>query len=169
MKKNILKIIGSTILTFTVISIAAFGVVFAQEESKGEFQNGGGGRLVGTWDARVAITNCQTGAEIRSFDSIGTFMFGGTMLDSTSGIPQALKTPGHGVWSHVWGNTYKFSFKSFGFDAAGNFTGWTIIRHEAVLDPRGDEYSSSGTAEFYAPNGTLVGTGCSATTAVRFE
>lgn len=166
MKKNILKIIGGTILTFAVISTIAFGIVSAQDKS--EFQ-GGGGRLVGTWDARVAITNCQTGAEIRSFDSIGTFMFGGTMLDSTSGMPQALKTPGHGVWSHVWGNTYKFSFKSFSFDPAGNFTGWTIIRHEAVLDPRGDEYSSSGTAEFYAPNGTLVGTGCSATTAVRFE
>lgn len=166
MKKNILKIIGGTILTFAVISIAALGIVSAQNKS--EFQNGGG-RLEGTWDTRVAITNCQTGAEIRSFDSIGTFMFGGTMLDSTSGMPQALKTPGHGVWSHVAGNTYKFSFKSFSFDAAGNFTGWTIIRHEAVLDPRGDEYSSSGTAEFYAPNGSLVGTGCSATTAVRFE
>jgi hypothetical protein len=165
MKTNFVKIIGGTMLILAIISLVAYGIVFAQDKS--DFQSGG--RLEGTWDARVAITNCQTGAEIRSFASIGTFMFGGTMIDSTSGMPQALKTPGHGVWSHVAGNTYKFSFKSFGFDPAGVFTGWTIIRHEAVLDSKGSEYASSGTAEFYAPNGTLVGTGCSATTAVRFE
>jgi len=168
MKRNFVKIISGTILTLAVISAAAFGIAYGQEENKAEFQNGGG-RLEGTWNARVAITNCQTGAEIRSFASIGTFMSGGTMLDSTSGMAQALKTPGHGVWSHLAGNTYKFAFKSFSFDAAGVFTGWTIIRHEAVLNSKGDEYASSGTAEFYAPNGTLTGTGCSSTTAERFQ
>jgi hypothetical protein len=167
MKTNFVKIIRRSVSTLAIISLAASGALFAQD-GKAD-QRGGGGRLEGTWDSRVAITDCQTGAEIRSFASIGTFMFGGTMIDSTSGVPQALKTPGHGVWSHVAGRTYKFSFKSFGFDASGNFTGWTIIRHEAVLNALGDAYASAGTAEFYAPNGTLVGTGCSATTAVRFE
>ena len=165
MKRNFVKIIGGTILTLTAISALACYAVFAQEKTK--FR--GGGRLEGTWDARVSIINCQTGAVIRSFDSVGTFMSGGTMIDSTSGTSQALKTPGQGVWRHVWGSTYQFSFKSFSFDAAGNFTGWTIIRHEAVLDVRGNEYSSAGTAEFYAANGNLIATGCSATTALRFE
>lgn len=167
MKNKILKITGGTILTLAVVLTIVFGIT-AQEKSESR-AGGNGGRFVGTWDVWVSITNCQTGAEIRSFPSIGTVMFGGTLLDSTSAFPQSLKTPGHGVWSHVGGNTYKFSFKSFSFDAAGNFTGWTIIRHEAVLDSKGDEYTSSGTAEFYAPNGTQVGAGCSSTTAVRFE
>ncbi|HVE59587.1 MAG TPA: hypothetical protein VNB22_22445 [Pyrinomonadaceae bacterium] len=166
MKRNFVKIIGVTVLTFMVISIVAFGVVCAQDKS--ELQNGGG-RLEGTWDVRVSIINCQTGAEIRNFASLTTFMSGGITLDSTSGTPQALKTPGQGVWRHVGGNTYQFSFKSFSFDAANNFTGWTIIRHEAVLDSRGNEYTSAGTAEFYAANGNQVGAGCSSTTAVRFE
>ena len=129
----------------------------------------GGGRLAGTWDVQVTIRNCQTGAEIRSFASLTMFMFGGTMIDSTSGIPQALKTPGQGVWSHASGDTYRFSFKSFSFDAAGNVTGWTKIIHEAELDSNGNQYSSAGTAEFYAPNGTLITTGCSTTNATRFE
>ena len=98
-----------------------------------------------------------------------TFMFGGTLLDSTSGTPQALRTPGHGVWSHVGGNTYRFSFKTFGFDPGNNFTGWTKITHEASLDSNATQFSSAGTAEVYAPNGTLVFTGCSSTTATRFE
>ena len=130
---------------------------------------GGGGRLEGPWDVQVTIRNCQTGGEIRHFASLTMFMFGGTLIDSTSGIPQALKTPGEGAWSHVSGNTYRFTFKSFSFDAAGNFTGWTKITHEAELDSNGEQYTSSGTSEVYAPNGTLIFTGCSTTTATRFE
>ncbi|MEO7673001.1 MAG: hypothetical protein ABIU09_02860, partial [Pyrinomonadaceae bacterium] len=118
---------------------------------------------------QVTIRNCQTGAAIRTFPSVGTFMSGGTTLDSTSGVPQALKTPGQGVWSHVGGNTYRFKFKSFSFDAANNFTGWTIIQHQANLDHSGDQYESGGTAEVYAPNGSLLFTGCSTTTATRFQ
>ena len=165
MKNNIVKIIGGMVLAFLIISTIGFGFAFAQSQSKAQ----GGGRLEGTWDVQVTIRNCQTGAAIRTFASIGTFMSGGTLLDSTSGTPQALKTPGQGVWSHTGGNTYNFKFKSFSFDASGNFTSWTIINHEAHLNSRADEYDSAGTAEVYAPNGNLIFTGCSSTTATRFE
>ncbi|HEX6731886.1 MAG TPA: hypothetical protein VF074_17800, partial [Pyrinomonadaceae bacterium] len=160
MKNRFLKAIGGLALVISLVAI--FAPIWASGQ-------GGGGRLEGTWDVRVTLRNCQTGAEMRSFDSLTTFTFGGITLDSTSGIPQALKTPGHGVWSHVSGNTYRFSFKSFSFDTAGNFTGSTKITHEAVLDSIGAEYTSAGTAEGYAPNGNLIFTGCSTTTATRFE
>jgi hypothetical protein len=130
---------------------------------------GGGGRLEGTWDVRVTIRNCQTGAEIRSFDSVTTFIFGGITIDSTSGMPQALKTPGQGVWNHVSGNIYHISFKTFNFDPANNYTGWTKITHQVELDSNGNAYTSAGIAEVHAPNGTLLTTGCSTTTATRFE
>jgi hypothetical protein len=160
MRNIFLKALGGIAL---VISLSA---MFTPAWVSGQ---GGGGRLEGTWDVQVTIRNCQTGAEIRSFASVTTFMFGGTIIDSTSGIPQALRTPGQGVWSHVSGDTYRFSFKSFSFDAGGNFTGRTKITHEAALDSNGMQYSSAGTAEVYAPNGTLISTGCSTTTATRFE
>ena len=92
-----------------------------------------------------------------------------SLIDSTSGTPQAQRTPGQGVWSHISGNTYRFSFKTFTFDAANTFTGWIKITHEAELDSNGAQFSSAGTAEVYAPNGALVFTGCSSTTATRFE
>lgn len=126
-------------------------------------------RIVGTWDVQVTIRVCQTGAAIRTFASIGTFNFGGTTLDSTSGIPQSLKTPGQGVWNYIGGRDYRFKFKSFSFDASGNFTGWTIINHRATLNRWTDEYESAGTAEVYSPTGVLLFTGCATTTAVRFE
>lgn len=132
-------------------------------------EQGGGGRLEGAWNVRVTIRNCQTGAEIRSFDSVTTFAFGGTVFDSTSGTPQAQRTIGQGVWSHVSGDTYRLSFKTFNFDPAGNYVNWTKITHEAHIESSGDSYSSAGAAEVFAPNGTLLATGCSTTTATRFE
>jgi hypothetical protein len=160
MRKIFLKTIGG--MALVVLLLAIFAPIWVSGQS-------GGGRLEGTWNVQVTLRNCQTGAEIRTFASLTTFMFGGTTLDSTSGIPQALKTPGQGVWSHVSGDTYRFSFKSFSFDAGGNFTGSTKIIHEAVLNSSGEEYSSAGTAEVYDPNGNLMFTGCSTTTATRFE
>jgi len=146
----------TVLLTFSVALCSAQGA------------NSAGGRLEGAWNVRVTLRDCQTNAAIGSFDSLGLFMAGGTTLDSTSRMPQALKTPGQGVWEHVNGDTYRFKFKSFSFDPAGNFTGWTIIKHQLNLNPHADAYVSAGTAEVYAPNGTLIFVGCSTSVATRF-
>jgi hypothetical protein len=160
MRNIFLKALGAIALAISLSTMFA--------PAWGSAQNGGG-RLEGTWDVQVTIRNCQTGAEIRTFASLTTFIFGGITVDSTSGTPQALKTPGQGVWSHLSGDTYRFSFKSFSFDAGNNFTGWTKITHDATLDSNGSQYTSAGTAEVHAPNGALIFTGCSTTTATRFE
>jgi hypothetical protein len=179
MKRNLVKIAGGTFLALAVIAFVSFGPTFAQNESdaarssaaESEMPNNNGGRggFVGTWNVTVTLRNCQTYAPIRTFASVTTIMFGGTLIDSTSGIPQSQKTPGHGAWSHAGGNTYSFSFKNFNFDANGNYAGFQIIRQTAYLDPLRDEYFSRGTAEFYNANGNLFMTGCSSTTAARFE
>ena len=161
MRKTFLKTIGGAALAISLLTM------FATQQALSE-QNGGG-RLEGTWDVQVTLRNCQTGAEIRTFPELTTFIFGGTMLNSTSGIPQALKTPGHGVWSHVSGDIYRLSFKSLNFNAAGTFTGSTKVTHEATLNSKATEYTSVGNAEVFDPNGNLVFTGCSTATATRFE
>ncbi len=164
-KRDFVKTIGGTVLLLMVILTLTCGLVSAQDESLVE----GKDRFEGTWDVQVTIRNCQTRAAIRTFSSVTTFMAGGTMLDSTSGIPQALKTPGHGVWSRGKRNTYHFKFKSFSFDAGGNSTGWTIITQRANLQYGIEAYDSAGNSEIYDPNGNLLFTGCSTTTATRFE
>jgi len=179
MKYTILKTIGTTVLAILMLAVFAQIPVSAQdtiieektyEQPEGTFSRSrNAGTLEGTWDVQVTIRNCQNGAAIRSFPSIGTFFSDGNTLDSTSGIPQALKTPGHGVWRHLTGRKYRFKFKSFSFDANGNSTGWTIITHEADLNTSATAYESAGIAEVYNPIGNLVFTGCSSTTATRFE
>ena len=158
MRKNLSKMAVSLVLMSVITAVS-----FAQTK-----ESPSGGRLEGTWNVRVSIINCQTGGVIRSFDSLGQFMVGGTLLDSTSGTAQAFKTPGEGVWEHTAGSNYRFKFKSFTFDAAGNYTGYTVIQHDATLANSGDSYESSGTLEVYNPARVLVATGCSTTTATRF-
>jgi hypothetical protein len=49
----------------------------------------------------------------------------------------------------------------------GNYTGYTVIKHEATLNDAANNYESAGTAEIYAPGGVLLATLCSSTAATR--
>jgi hypothetical protein len=180
MKNTFLKTISGAALTILMLTMFAQVRVSAQDtnnedQSKEQTQEDLSGRrgnntkLEGTWDMQVTTRNCETDAATRTFASIDTFMSGGTMINSTSGFPQALVTPGQGVWSHISGNTYRFKFKSFSFDPSGNFTGWAIVSYEINLNRRADRYNAVGTTGVYAPNGNLLFTGCSTATATRFE
>ncbi len=156
MKKNLVRTIG----------IALFGMLLMSHMSIGQARSDGGGRLDGTWDAQVNITNCATGDVIATFASIASFMTGGTSIGSTSGIPQSARTPEHGIWRHDGGRNYRFKFKSFSFNM-NVFSGWAIVEHQLTLNSSADAYTSSGTATFYAPNGVQVGAGCSEAVGTR--
>jgi hypothetical protein len=164
-KKMKKSLIGLVFGMFALVATVGFN--FATAQAQAPRAQLGGGRLDGAWDVRVTLFNCVTGATIRSFDSVTQFMKGGTLIDSTSAMPQALKTPGQGIWRHDTGDSYIFRFKVFTFDAAGNYTGYQIVSQRANLDPDGSSYVSVGTAQFFTPNGTLIMTGCSSTTASR--
>ena len=146
--------IFATTLVIAIV-IAAGSVMCVGQEGKG------GGRLAGTWDAVVQIKNCQDGTVLNMFASIASFNQGGTSIGSTSGIPQSLRTPEHGIWRHVNSNIYQFKFKSFNFNASGQPISYTIVEHEIVLNDSADGYYSDGTAKFFLLNGTQVGQGCS--------
>ena len=114
-----------------------------------------GGRLEGTWDMQITLTDCS-GHTIRSFASQIVFMAGGTVTEAP-----ALRTGGKGVWSHTTDSSYAFRFKVFNFNAQNVFTGWTIIAGETTVDATGNAFmGSSGTVQVYDPNGVLLSTMC---------
>jgi hypothetical protein len=127
-----------------------------------------GGRLEGTWDMQITLTDC-VGHTIRSFPSLIEFAAGGTVVESNAGTPQALKTPGEGVWSHTTDHNYAFRFKFFTFNTSNVFTGWTIIAGETTVDRTGDANSGTATVKVYDPNGNLLVTLCADTAGARFE
>src|SRR5207244_4618021 len=95
-----------------------------------------GGRLQGTWDMQITLTDCA-GHVIRSFPSLIEFAAGGTVVESNGGTPQALKTPGEGVWRHTTDNNYAFRFKFFTFNPQNVLTGCTIITGDTTVEETG--------------------------------
>jgi hypothetical protein len=124
--------------------------------------------LRGTWEMQITLNDCA-GHVIRSFPSLVEFAAGGTVMESNGGTPQALKTPGEGVWRHTTDNNYAFRFKFFTFNPQNVFTGWTIIAGETTVDSTGDANTGSATVEVYNPNGVLVATACAKIAGTRFE
>src|SRR6476469_5181576 len=105
-----------------------------------------GGRLQGTWEMQITLTDCA-GHVIRSFPSLIEYAAGGTVVESNGGTPQALKTPGEGVWRHTTNNSYAFRFKFFTFNYLNVFTGWTIIAGETTVDSTGNANTRSATVK----------------------
>src|SRR4029077_5738326 len=103
-----------------------------------------GGKLQGTWEMQITLTDCA-GHVIRSFPSLIEFAAGGTVGGSNGGTPQALKTPGEGLWRHTTDNNYAFRFKFFTFNPQNVFTGWTIIAGETTVDETGNANTGSAT------------------------
>src|SRR5438876_7052239 len=127
-----------------------------------------GGQLEGTGEMQITLTDCA-GHVIRNFPSLIEFAAGGTVVESNGGTPQALKTPGEGVWRHTTDNSYAFRFKFFTFNSLNVFTGWTIIAGETTVDATGNANAGSATIEVYNPNGVLLATVCAKTAGTRFE
>ena len=127
-----------------------------------------GGKLQGTWEMQITLNDCS-GHVIRSFPSLIEFVAGGTVVESNAGTPQALKTPGEGVWSHTTDHTYAFRFKFFTFNPQNVFTGWTIIAGETTVDETGNANAGPATVEVYNPNGVLVASLCADAIGTRFE
>src|SRR6266480_7283750 len=127
-----------------------------------------GGRLQGTWEMQITLTDCA-GHVIRSFPSLIEFVAKGTVVESNAGTPQALKTPGEGVWRHTTDHNYAFRFKFFTFNSMNVFTGWTIISGETTVDETGDANAGTATIQVYDPNGNLIATACAEVSGTRFE
>ena len=117
-------------------------------------------QIEGVWNAKVDITDCG-GFVVFSFDAMALFGANGTFHD-TNALPSAIRSDAFGHWKRTGKSTYSFAF---------DFTtgGVTVVRHSLKLAANGATYESEGTGEFYDPNGILVNTACSKSTASRFE
>jgi hypothetical protein len=154
--KNIMAPLLATCALVTMVAATAAG------------QGTIGGTLQGTWDMRITLTDCA-GHVIRSFPSLIEYAAGGTVVESNAGTPQALKTPGEGVWNHTTDNTYAFRFKFFTFDTQNIFTGWTIIAGTTTVNPTGDTNAGSATVKVYNTSGVLLVSLCASTAGTRFK
>lgn len=130
-------------------------------------QSEGGGRLPGTWDTVVTVRNCDTGAAILSFQSVGSFNQGGTFSGITSGMPPTARTSERGTWRHTRANEYRFRFKAYLYNPAAQAIGYQLVTQDLTLDADALNWSSSGVSRTFTLDGVEIGVGCSTATASR--
>lgn len=140
-----------------------------QEEENSRERNSNARALEGSWDLQVTLRNCQNGTPIRTFPGMNTFMRGGTMQETGAGTPPSLRTPGHGVWSHLGGRRFSTVLQFFRFNADGTYAGTQKARKQIELSRFASTYTSTATVEIFDANGNLIGTSCATETAARFE
>lgn len=165
MNKNPIRVAGRLLVFFAAALLAGISTASAG--------NHPGKRITGIWTARVNITNCLPGnvpgqVVFASFDTMNAFLADGTYLDANAQNP-ALQSGHLGYWRHVRGNKYEFAQKFFMFDEAGVPTGWRIVRHKVHLHRNGLSFTSGGYAETFDVDGMLIATGCSTSSAIRFD
>jgi len=159
-----LALIVAVVLTATTFRAPVLGAAPALEDSESH-----GGKLEGTWRMQVTIRDCASGAALRTFPAFLTFAQGGTLTETTTGFPPALRTPGHGAWEHLGGQTYRAVSEAFLFNPAGVWTGRQRLTQIIELSKDGEEMNSNATNEIFDTNGTLTVNGCATAVGTYFE
>jgi hypothetical protein len=94
-----------------------------------------GGGLEGTWLNEVKIVTCPPAppAVIASFQSMITYMRGGTLIeDGSPSFPTAAsRSGGHGIWTPTRGHSFHVFLRFHSFDSLGRLVSIT----EVTTDP----------------------------------
>ena len=160
----------NTLLVLTLIGVVALSTLLLraqtshenndqlQTEAQLESQNSRGSlneaqaqRVEGSWDI-VVSPNVPPGVpQPPSFNVFGTFAQGSAFIGSDRNGP----SPQHGVWQHLGGNRFAFSFRQNLFDKMGNFTG--VFKVNAQLRLTGnDTFVGTAKGEQRDLSGNLV-------------
>jgi hypothetical protein len=123
-------------------------------------------RILGVWDSRVTIRNCQTGSPVTTFRAMETFISGGGLVD-TNAAPPSTRGPGLGRWEYQGQGQYTATFRFFLYNVDGTFAGTRRVSRTIDLD--GDELTSTVSIEVFDPTDVLISTACATEVATRVE
>lgn len=121
--------------------------------------------LEGVWNVSVTVTDCTTGAPIRTVHSLQAYHHDGTVNETAN---TASRGPSEGVWSAAGGGAYKDSFYFYRYTSTGTFASLAHGVNTITLSEDG-HYTSTGYVYDFDANGNLLSTGCVIHTAYRLE
>jgi len=143
---------------FRICAILGIGLVASLQTLQAQQNN-----LEGVWDVSVTVTNCDTGALIRTVRSIQSFHHDGTVVETANTASRGIS---EGVWkpdgSHMYAATYWF----FRLTSTGTFASFARVNDSISLVDDG-HLTSTGVVRDFDASGNLISTGCFVHTAYR--
>ena len=155
-----MKSTNTSMLVGLGLLVALAAGIFAMPARATQASESQAGKLEGTWRVQVTIRDCQSGAALRTFPAMLTFAQGGTLTETTTGFPPALRSPGHGVWEKIGGHNYRAVSEAFLFNPANSWTGTQRLSQIIEIGSEPDGFKSTATNEIFDINGNLIVTGC---------
>jgi hypothetical protein len=122
--------------------------------------------LEGVWNVAVTVTDCTTGAPIRTVYSLQAYHHDGTVNETAN---TASRGPSEGVFLAAGEHKYKDSFYFYRYTSAGTFASLAHGVNTITLSADGSHYTSTGNVYDFDANGNLLSTGCVVHTAYRLE
>ena len=130
----------------------------------------GAGKIEGAWNVNVTVRNCITGQPVATVYRMLTFADDGVIQESAAffnPLTPALRSPGHGVWSHLANGNYSYDVQFFRLNPDFTLAGWIREHREVVVDTSGTAYTATGTGQIFDVNGNLLANTCATETATR--
>jgi hypothetical protein len=159
-------------IAFIAMTMMMLSPAYGQESSRQPVAvaEGNGARaLEGSWNVQVTFRNCTTGQLGTPIAAMNTFMQGGTMQEFSVGNAPLPRGPGHGIWSHIAGEDFRYSLRFFRFDAAGAYAGYVVTQRQVVMGEDGNSYTATADIQLFNTAGFQFATACANETATRFQ
>ncbi len=121
--------------------------------------------LEGVWSVSVTVTNCQTGAPIRTVASLQQFRHDGSMIETANTAARGIS---EGVWGRADNHTVAAQYWFYRYKADGTFASRASITDKILLGSDG-QFTSAGVVNDYDASGALLTTGCFTHTATRLS
>src|SRR5271169_6670305 len=120
--------------------------------------------IEGTWDVSVTVTNCQTGALIRTVRSIQGFNHDGSFTETANTF---LRGQSVGAWSRNSLLAYGAKYWFFRYNADGTFASFARALDMITLSQDGNEFTAQGTIQDFNASNVSISIGCFVHTAKR--
>lgn len=143
-----------SICTLLTLGLAASQTILSAQERNS---------LDGIWSVSVTVTNCQSGASIRTVASLQQFQSDGSMTETANTAARGIS---EGVWGFAGEHTVAASYWFYRYNPDGTFASRASVTDKIVLGSNG-QFTSTGVVIDYDALGNLLTTGCFTHTATR--
>ena len=112
--------------------------------------------LVGVWDVNVTVKNCETGALIRTVNSIQYFHSDQSQTETAN---TASRGPSYGSWQSAGGNVYHATYWFYRYTPTGTFASEALV-NDVITLVNNNKFTSKGTVQDFDDTGKTLSIGC---------